>query len=240
MTKKYKKQTKTIEERTSIENYTGDIQTDVLSNESHNHLRRKRVQRDVDTTEIHTQDHEHINVHDSITSDVQKELLKDAHTNIPYSQSNTTVDESTEAKALANTNGERQNNTKPIKHKKTSAATANGKQAKPRQKRFLQLFRSNNIESNDNFIFRALNFLIKNRKSVVPIVSVVRDVSTLVKSAGGELNHNSRERNSYVGVAPDVTPLSYTLELGGENKALAFVKRLLGLSPKGDRLTIGG
>ncbi|KAJ8705876.1 hypothetical protein PYW08_012922 [Mythimna loreyi] len=112
------------------------------------------------------------------------------------------------------------------------------RQVKKRQKRFLQLF--SRAENDDNFIFRASNFLVKNRKNVVPIISVVRDINTLVKSGNGELNHVTREQNNYIGIAPpSLTPLTYSLELGNESKLTSFVKRLFGLTPKGDRLTIG-
>ncbi|PZC70514.1 hypothetical protein B5X24_HaOG200604 [Helicoverpa armigera] len=122
---------------------------------------------------------------------------------------------------------------------KKSIISQDNRHAKKRQKRFLQLFRSDD-NKDESFIFRALNFLVKNRKSVVPLVSVARDVSTLVRSGRGELSHATKEQSNYVGFIPsDLPPISYTLELGNENRAMAFIKRLLGLSPKGDRLTIG-
>lgn len=139
------------------------------------------------------------------------------------------------------TNKHDRTDTFPNGKKKSTITLNNGKpaDAKKRQKRFLQFFRSDS-DSGDNFIFRALNFLVKNRKNVVPIISVVRDINTLVKSANGELNHVTREQNNYVGIVPPVTaPVTYSLELGHESTAMGFVKRLFGLSPKGDRLTIG-
>lgn len=86
-----------------------------------------------------------------------------------------------------------------------------------------------------------LDFLIKNRKNVLPVFTVMREINTLVKSGNGELNHFSRESNNYIGATPPAfTPISYNLELGNENRVAAFVKKLLGMSPKGDRLTING
>lgn len=132
-------------------------------------------------------------------------------------------------------------NTKHNHGKKTAASDTHRHtdgHTKKRQKRFLQLF--SRSENDDNFIFRALNFLVKNRKSIVPVISVVRDINTLVKSGNGELNHVTREKNNYVGIEPPpLAPVTYSLELGNESKLMAFVKRLFGLTPKGDRLTIG-
>lgn len=120
----------------------------------------------------------------------------------------------------------------------SEAGKDTARHAKSRQKRFLQLF--NPPDNQDNFIFRALNFLVKNRKSVVPIITMVRDINTLVKSGNGELNHVSKERNNYIGISPpELAPVTYALELGNESKLMAFVKRLFGIAPKGDRITIG-
>lgn len=109
-----------------------------------------------------------------------------------------------------------------------------------RQKRFLPFFRRSEGDSN-NILFRMLDFLIKNRKNVLPVFTVMREINTLVKSGNGELNHISKEQNNYIGASPPVfAPITYNLELGNENRAVAFMKRILGLSPSGDRLTING
>lgn len=110
-----------------------------------------------------------------------------------------------------------------------------------RQKRFISLFKRNEAQESDNFLFKMLEFLLKNRKTVVPVFTVMREINTLVKSNNGELNHVSKERNNYIGAPPPVlTPVSYNLELGNENRVMVFIKRLLGLTPKGDRLNISG
>ncbi|XP_049883180.1 uncharacterized protein LOC126378812 isoform X2 [Pectinophora gossypiella] len=110
-----------------------------------------------------------------------------------------------------------------------------------RTKRFISLFKRSEAEESENFLFRMLNFLLKYRKNVIPVYSVMREINTLVKSANGELNHITKERNNFIGAPPPVlTPVTYALELGNENRALALVKKLLGLAPKGDRLTING
>lgn len=110
-----------------------------------------------------------------------------------------------------------------------------------RQKRFLSFFKRNEAQESDNFLFKMLEFLLKNRKAVVPVFTVMREINTLVKSNNGELNHMSKERNNYIGAPPPVlAPVTYNLELGNENRAMVFVKRLLGLTPKGDRLSITG
>ncbi|KAI8427174.1 hypothetical protein MSG28_014786 [Choristoneura fumiferana] len=112
---------------------------------------------------------------------------------------------------------------------------------KKRQKRFLPFFKRSEATESDNFFFKILEFVNKNRKSVIPVFTVVREINTLVKSANGELNHSSKERNNYIGHNPPISPLvTYNLELGSDSKAKAFVKRLLGLKVEGDRLTIAG
>uniref|UniRef100_A0A2A4J568 Lipase domain-containing protein n=1 Tax=Heliothis virescens TaxID=7102 RepID=A0A2A4J568_HELVI len=198
------------------------IHTDVNTRHAHSetNLRRKRVKRN--TTDTHTD------------VKLDTELVKNNTRNDAHIETLTTLNDTLSDKEQ-----------KPTHEKKThtqakkSTISQNNRHAKKRQKRFLQLFRADNKE--ESFIFRALDFLVKNRRSVVPIVSVVRDVSTLVRSQGGELNHVTREKGNYLGLTPpDLPPVSYTLELGNENRALAFIKRLLGFTPKGDRLTVGG
>lgn len=112
---------------------------------------------------------------------------------------------------------------------------------KKRQKRFLSLFKKSEAVENDNFLFKILEFVNKNKKNVIPVFTVMREINTLVKSANGELNHSSKERNNYIGHNPPILPVvSYNLELGSDSKVKAFVKRLLGLKVEGDRLTIAG
>lgn len=108
-----------------------------------------------------------------------------------------------------------------------------------RKKRFLSFFKRSEDTSN-NLIFKMLDFLMKNGKNVLPVLTVMREINTIVKSANGELNHVTKEQNNYIGVTPPaLPPIAYTLELGSEGKVIGFVKKILGLSPKGDRLTIG-
>ncbi|KAM3958664.1 pancreatic lipase-related protein 2 [Aphomia sociella] len=110
---------------------------------------------------------------------------------------------------------------------------------KKRVRRFISLFRRSETES-DNFLFKILEFLMKNRKNVIPVVTVMREINTLVKSANGELNHLTKERNNYIGTLPSALPTAiYNLELGNDSKLKAIVKRLLGLG-QGDKLTITG
>ncbi|XP_063899068.1 uncharacterized protein LOC135119159 [Helicoverpa armigera] len=186
-------------------------------------LRKKRVKRN--TTDTHLDKR-----HDT-------ELVKNDTRNDTDIERRTTLNDTVSDKH-SNTEQKAKQKKTPTQAKK-SIISQDNTHAKKRQKRFLQLFRSDD-NKDESFIFRALNFLVKNRKSVVPLVSVARDVSTLVRSGRGELSHSTREENNYVGFIPsELPPISYTLELGNENRAMAFIKRLLGLSPKGDRLTIG-
>jgi hypothetical protein len=108
-----------------------------------------------------------------------------------------------------------------------------------RRKRFISLFR-NNDDKEQNFLFKMLEFLMKNRRSVIPVVTVMREINTLVKSANGELNHSSKERNNFIGTPPQITPITYDLELGNDSRAIAILKRLLGLGVRGGKLTING
>lgn len=108
-----------------------------------------------------------------------------------------------------------------------------------RKKRFISLFRSNDDE-NDSLLFKMLEFLMKHRRNFIPVVTVMREINTLVKSANGELNHFSKERNNYIGGYPPVSAINYDLELGNESKVVGLMKRLLGLGPKGGRLSING
>ncbi|XP_048003435.1 uncharacterized protein LOC125239791 isoform X2 [Leguminivora glycinivorella] len=112
---------------------------------------------------------------------------------------------------------------------------------KKRQRRFINIFQKSEAAENDNFLFKILEFLNKNRRHALPVFTVMREINTLVKSANGELNHSTKERNNYIGLNPPVLPLAtYNLELGSDSKVKAFVKRLLGLKVQGDRLTITG
>lgn len=110
-----------------------------------------------------------------------------------------------------------------------------------RQKRFISFFQRQNENVNDNFLFKMLDFLVKNRKNVLPVVSVMREINTLVKSANGELSHVSKERNNYIGAPPPLTaPLTFNLELGKDPPVKALMKKILGLGGQTDRLNIGG
>ena len=213
-----------------------------------NSIREKRVKRHVTNTTALTDTSTVQNRHDNRAANNTRTQQQESVTS-----NNDTTTNVTRNGTLSQKHNDKQvegdakmtklpNNDKTKHHhgKKTTSEGAKhtDSHAKPRTKRFLQLF--SRPENDDSFVFRALNFLVKNRKSVVPIVSVVRDVSTLVRSGRGELNHVTREQNNYVGVAPpDLAPVSYSLELGNESRVLAFMKRLLGLAPKGDRLTVG-
>ncbi|XP_053623215.1 uncharacterized protein LOC128682510 isoform X1 [Plodia interpunctella] len=127
-----------------------------------------------------------------------------------------------------------------MKTEKVKKTHENNK-SKKRQKRFVPFLQKSEAAENDNLLMRMLEFLFKYRKNVLPVISVMREINTLIKSGNGELNHITKERNNYIGTSPVLPPIaSYTLELGGEGKVTAFVKRLLGISPKGDRLTIAG
>ncbi|KAJ2943435.1 hypothetical protein O0L34_g12241 [Tuta absoluta] len=108
-----------------------------------------------------------------------------------------------------------------------------------RQKRFINPFQKSPAEQQQNFFFKLIEFIFKQGRNI-PVYSVMREINTLVKSSQGELNHALKEANNYIGAAPPVIPVTYSLELGNENKAVAFMKKLLGLTPKGDRLTISG
>ncbi|KAG7298503.1 hypothetical protein JYU34_018138 [Plutella xylostella] len=108
-----------------------------------------------------------------------------------------------------------------------------------RHKRFISLFRqqSEAVES-ENFLIRMLEFLIKHRKNIVPVVSVVREIHTMVKSSNGELAHTTKERNNYIGTPPPAAPpLSFNLELAKDPPGKAFVKKILGLG-SADKLSI--
>lgn len=112
--------------------------------------------------------------------------------------------------------------------------------SKTRQKRFISLFRRQPETESDNFLIKMVEFLIKNRKNVIPVVSVMREINTLVKSANGELVHSSKERNNYIGTPPPaVAPVAINLELGQDSKVKTWVKRMLGLGGT-DKLTVGG
>lgn len=102
-----------------------------------------------------------------------------------------------------------------------------------RDRRSLSLF-----NSDDNLLFRMLNFLKRNRKNILPVLTVMREINTLVKSGNGELYHMIKESNDYIGAIPSLSPITYNLQFGSESKLKAFVKKLLGLSSNGDRLSL--
>ncbi|CAG9789878.1 unnamed protein product [Diatraea saccharalis] len=106
-----------------------------------------------------------------------------------------------------------------------------------RHKRFISFFRNVN---DDNFLFKILEFLMRNRRNILPVVTVMREINTLVKNGNGELSHFTKERNNYIGANPPLIPITYDLQIGDESKLTAFVKRLLGLASKGGKLTVNG
>ncbi|RVE42421.1 hypothetical protein evm_012936 [Chilo suppressalis] len=79
-----------------------------------------------------------------------------------------------------------------------------------REKRFISFFRNDNDE---NFLLKMLDFLVKNRKNVLPVVTVMREINTLVKNANGELSHFTKERNNYIAKGVDCP------SLGAENES---------------------
>lgn len=183
--------------------------------------RQKRVERDTRETVTYTLEkankhlHEHITPNDEITNNTIKK-------NSPITTDITNND----------------NNFTNVMPKKSTATGSN--EPKYRQKRFLPLFKTNNNLGSDNIIFRALGFLLNKGKNIIPVISVVREINTLVKSANGELNHVTKENNKYIGTSPsELKPITYTLELGTDKGVVAFIKRLLGMAQKGDKLTIG-
>ncbi|GBP55246.1 hypothetical protein EVAR_24442_1 [Eumeta japonica] len=108
-----------------------------------------------------------------------------------------------------------------------------------RQKRFLPFFNRQETTEQDSFLYRMINFLIKNRKNVLPIVSVMKEINTLVKSVNGELKHFTKETNNYIGTpAPTSSPVSFNLELGSNPHRNAFFKKLLGVGTQTDKLTV--
>lgn len=161
---------------------------------------------------------------DNTTPILQEKMLLEPQTTTPNMQETVSLDHQ---------------NMQPKAQENIPQKTAN--RIVKRQKRFISLFKRNEEQESDNFLFKMLEFLLKNRRTVVPVFTVMREINTLVKSTSGELNHMSKERNNYIGAPPPVlTPVTYNLELGNENRAMAFIKRLLGLTPKGDRLNISG
>ncbi|XP_041968762.1 phospholipase A1 1-like isoform X1 [Aricia agestis] len=125
---------------------------------------------------------------------------------------------------------------KTFQYKQQQSKIENSNSEHHRQRRFVPFFKSEATE-NENFLFRILEFLMKHRKNVIPIVTVVREINTLVKSSNGELNHFVKERNNYIGTPPPFQPVTYTLELDNNSKWKTFVKKLFGLR-QGDNLSI--
>lgn len=118
----------------------------------------------------------------------------------------------------------------------TSQPSHNSRPKTSRQRRFIPFFRNDN-DNDDGKFFKILDFVMKNGRKVVPIISVVREINTLVKTSNGELNHLVKERNHYVGTPPPLQPVTYNLELDNNSGLKSFLKRLLGFN-QGDRLTI--
>lgn len=200
--------------------------------------RKKRTQRDVDSTIVSKDVLKKGRLHEPTDSDTVKQEKK----RLVNETNNKTVNRNND---IINTITKINNGITLYRtlnnFKKSTIARNVEPKTRNRQKRFLQFFsKTDNTDSNDNFIFKALNFLVNNRRKIVPIVSVMREINTIVKSANGELNHVTKENNNFVGInPPEFKPLSYTLELGTDKGILGFVKRLLGLGLKGDKLTIG-
>ncbi|CAB3252302.1 unnamed protein product [Arctia plantaginis] len=206
---------------------------------------QKRVQRDTRETVTYTKEilkkankhshhlHEHITSNNDKTNNTIKkntEIAKDALNLNDGNESNVTIKEISTS--------ERKENIDNSMNVTPNATITN--EPKNRQKRFLSLFKTNNNYGSDNILFKAFSFLLNKGKNIIPVISVVREINTLVKSANGELSHITKESNKYIGSnAPELKPITYTLELGTDKGVVAFVKRLLGVTQKGDKLTIG-
>ncbi|KAJ0169767.1 hypothetical protein K1T71_014373 [Dendrolimus kikuchii] len=100
---------------------------------------------------------------------------------------------------------------------------------KSRRKRFVRL---PNGSDAPNALLRVFQFFSRNK---VPILTFMREINTIVKSANGELSHFTKE--SYVGQKPPFSTYSYNLQNGAGSGLLGLIKKLLGFG-SGDKLTV--
>ncbi|OWR48603.1 hypothetical protein KGM_207911B, partial [Danaus plexippus plexippus] len=116
--------------------------------------------------------------------------------------------------------------------------TANNKQEvtnkfggrnKSREKRFA-LF-----NGKENKLYKIIDFLMKYKNKIIPAVTAVREISTMIKTSSLELNHFIREQNNMIAAPGPLTPTKYTIEVNSGSQIVEFVKKILGL---GNKITI--
>lgn len=130
------------------------------------------------------------------------------------------------------------NNQKIVKKTRRSAS-----QTTPhhRQRRFVNFFKrqQTNFENGNTFL-RILDFLMRNRHKIGPTISIIREISTIVKTQNTEFTNFIKEHNNIINGNEDVIrPVSstYNFEIANESKIKSFLRKLFG-SGQGNKLTV--
>lgn len=110
-----------------------------------------------------------------------------------------------------------------------------------RQRRFVNFFKRQptNFENGNTFL-RILDFLMRHRQKIGPTVSIIREISTIIKTQNTEFSNIIKEHNSIININDAVIrPVSstYNFEIANESKIKAFLKKLFGLG-QGNQLTV--
>lgn len=95
-----------------------------------------------------------------------------------------------------------------------------------RHRRFISFFKPDN---DNNMVYKILGFLLRHHKKVIPVMTVIREISTLIKTGDGEFNNYIKEQNNYIGTSPVLQPVMYSINLNNESKIKTFLKKLFGL-----------
>ena len=103
-----------------------------------------------------------------------------------------------------------------------------------RKRRFISFFQP---QSNDNMAYKILGFLLKHHKKVIPVITVIREINTLIKTGDGEFNNYIKEQNNYIGTSPVLQPVSYNINVGGESKIKSILRKLFGLKQENLSIT---
>ncbi|XP_069363499.1 uncharacterized protein [Maniola hyperantus] len=143
------------------------------------------------------------------------------------------IEKTSDTKTTKNAISKTQNTFKRIKRSQS-------KSEKPhqRQRRFISFFKR--PQNSENMLFKILDFLIRNRQKITPTISIIREISTIVKTSSGIIQNVIKEQNNIIGDnSGNIKPISstYNFEIANESKIKSFLRKLLGLG-QGNKLIV--
>lgn len=95
-----------------------------------------------------------------------------------------------------------------------------------RQRRFVSFFKP---QTSDSTLYKILDFLLKHHNKVLPVITVIREINTLIKTGNGEFNNYINEQHNFIGTSPTLQPVTYNFDLNNEFKIKSILRKLFGL-----------